>query len=534
MRLDLTYGAYRVLTEILCLETTCPSATDSASVGINPDFVINPASVLLHLLDETECRAACWLKEVGITPEMVRDSLNFSVPESAAISSFRCFLDEVPVTLGNFTQSLAETILAVQQRCHLSSQTHFATEHLLFALTLGNDETAKFLQNHGIDSVLIHERITVPDLPQEEWHEPIVIHDFLPQKTSTETLTVHRILDAAANRAVEGIRVVEDYLRFGENEPFLCAEAKNLRHELAQALLLFPEEHRLAFRNTTNDVGTVIEGEQEYHRSSPEDVLRANFSRFQESLRSLEEYGKVVSPDFSRTIEQLRYRSYTLQKMLFHAKTARNRLLKAELYVLVDARNSEQEFLELVRAVISGGADLIQLREKNKDDQTLLARAKLLKQLTRSTESTETLFIMNDRPDIALLAKADGVHLGQDELPVHEVRTLVGAEMLIGLSTHSIEQARDAMKQGVDYIGVGPVFPSRTKSFEQFPGLELLKQVAAEISIPAFAIGGIDRNRLDAVSGTGITRIAVQNAVCDSDSPEEMTRSLKGFLSRHN
>ena len=105
----------------------------------------------------------------------------------------------------------------------------------------------------------------------------------------------------------------------------------------------------------------------------------------------------------------------------------------------------------------------------------------------------KTLFIINDRPDLAALARADGVHVGQEELSVKDARSIVGPETLVGVSTHSIEQARQAVLDGANYIGVGPTFPSGTKQFEQFPGVELLRAVAAEIRLPAFAIGGIGR-----------------------------------------
>ena len=134
------------------------------------------------------------------------------------------------------------------------------------------------------------------------------------------------------------------------------------------------------------------------------------------------------------------------------------------------------------------------------------------------------IFILNDRPDLAVLARADGVHVGQEELSVHDVRQIVGPTMLIGVSTHTIEQARQAVLDGANYLGCGPTFPSGTKHFDHFPGLDFLRQVAAEISLPAFAIGGITRENLPQVLATGFTRVAVGGAIASSAHPVDDIR----------
>jgi thiamine-phosphate pyrophosphorylase len=138
--------------------------------------------------------------------------------------------------------------------------------------------------------------------------------------------------------------------------------------------------------------------------------------------------------------------------------------------------------------------------------------------------------IVNDRPDLAVLAQADGVHVGQEELSVKDARSIVGPDLLIGVSTHSIEQARQAALDGANYIGVGPTFPSTTKQFDRFPGLELLRTVAAEITLPAFAIGGVTRNNLAEVKSSGFRRIAVSGAILEADDPIDATKKLKAEL----
>jgi len=136
------------------------------------------------------------------------------------------------------------------------------------------------------------------------------------------------------------------------------------------------------------------------------------------------------------------------------------------------------------------------------------------------------LLIINDRPDVALVVQADGVHLGQDEFSVQDARSVVGPDRLIGVSTHSIEQARQAVLDGADYLGVGPTFPTSTKSFAEFPGLQFIKEVAAEIQLPWFAIGGINANNISHVTNAGADRIAVSSAICHSPTPSETTRQM--------
>jgi len=137
---------------------------------------------------------------------------------------------------------------------------------------------------------------------------------------------------------------------------------------------------------------------------------------------------------------------------------------------------------------------------------------------------------MNDRPDLALLAEADGVHVGQEELNVAAARRIVGAGRLIGVSTHSLEQARQAATDGADYIGVGPVFPSGTKAFAEFPGLELVRVVARETSLPAFAIGGITFENVGEIVRAGLRRVAVSGAVLNAADPQSAVAALRRRL----
>ncbi|MCC6124984.1 MAG: thiamine phosphate synthase [Pirellulales bacterium] len=332
-----------------------------------------------------------------------------------------------------------------------------------------------------------------------------------------------RLLDAAANRAREGLRIIEDYLRFVLDDRFLTETAKRLRHDLVAAIRTVPAADLLASRETQADVGTGLTTAGESSRSDLADVLAANFGRLEESLRSLEEYGKPIDPAMAARFKQIRYRVYTLERAADITRQSGDRLAAVKLYVLIDGRNSLDEFREFASSLVAAGVHVLQLRDKKLDDRQLLERARALRELTHGRP---TLFIVNDRPDLALLARADGVHLGQEELSVKDARSLVGPRMLIGVSTHGIEQARQAALDGANYIGVGPTFPTATKDFSVFPGLELLRQVAAEIRLPAFAIGGITPDNLPEVLATGIGRVAVSGAIAHAENPPRAANDI--------
>jgi thiamine-phosphate pyrophosphorylase len=274
-------------------------------------------------------------------------------------------------------------------------------------------------------------------------------------------------------------------------------------------------------------VGTECSASDEFDRISARQVCAANQKRVEQSLRCLEEYSKPLYPAVAAAVEQLRYRVYTLAKGVDAIERGRERLGNTRLYVLIDGGDNPDGFADMALKLIAAGVDILQLREKRLAYRELLDRARRLRAVTRGTS---TLFIMNDRPDLAVLADADGVHVGQEELTVAGVRALVGTERLIGVSTHSIEQARQAVLDGADYIGCGPTFVSETKSFAHFPGLELLTQVSAEISLPVFAIGGITCENLPSVLQTGVSRVAVSGAIASSKDPEWEVRRFREGL----
>jgi thiamine-phosphate pyrophosphorylase len=263
-------------------------------------------------------------------------------------------------------------------------------------------------------------------------------------------------------------------------------------------------------------VGTQLTAGGEYVRHTPASVAVANLKRLQESLRSLEEFGKVLSADFAREVEAIRYESYTLEAAVARRTGIAAKLADAKLYLLLTGSKCAASLDWTVSEAAAGGADVIQLREKELPDRELVERAVKMRKWTRAAG---VLFIVNDRPDIARLADADGVHLGQDDLSVAAARRIVGPDTLIGVSTHDMAQVRRAVLDGADYLGVGPVFPSGTKAFDHFPGLEFVRDATAETSMPAFALGGITLANVGDVRAAGAARVAVSAAIATADGP---------------
>lgn len=391
---------------------------------------------------------------------------------------------------------------------------------------------AATLGQQTAEGAIEHDEQADEETPPEAEIDATPIPPTAPEGSDDATVlaSLLRIVDAAGNRAREGLRVVEDYVRFVLDDVHLTGLLKNMRHELSAVLSEVSWRERLASRETQRDVGTAVSTHREYRRESLENVLAANFLRFQEALRSLEEFTKVTRPDLAARIEALRYQSYTLHRAVGTTTGSMHRLGDARLYVLIDGRENEADFADDVRQLVDAGVGLIQLRDKHLDDRTLLQRARKLRDLTAASN---TLFIMNDRPDLAKLARADGVHVGQEELSVHDVRAIVGAASLIGVSTHSVEQARQAVLDGADYIGVGPTFPSETKDFNAFPGLDLVRAVAGEIRLPAYAIGGIATASAQQVLETGIHGLAISAAISNARYPGDAARQFSELIASH-
>lgn len=211
-----------------------------------------------------------------------------------------------------------------------------------------------------------------------------------------------------------------------------------------------------------------------------------------------------------------------------------DQFIKAQLYVITcPPKNGPDGYEAMVREACEGGADVLQYRDKlvaGKERYTIAAK------LRRICGDHGVLFIVNDALEVALSVAADGVHLGQDDLPVAEAKTLMHPmgikNFLVGCSTHSLAQAEEAIRQGADYIGIGPVFATPTKPTYNPVGLELVREVTSRISLPHVAIGGIDASNVRHVLEAGAKRVAVVRAVCGTIHVGEAAKTMKEAIVR--
>ena len=203
---------------------------------------------------------------------------------------------------------------------------------------------------------------------------------------------------------------------------------------------------------------------------------------------------------------------------------------ETDVYALTDSRLAlGRSVEEQARALLSAGVKILQYREKHAHAGVMLEECRLLRRLTLEAGAC---FIVNDHVDIAMLVDADGVHVGQDDLPVPEVRRLLGPDKIIGLSTHSPEQARAAVAAGADYIGAGAVFGTTTKQDAKSLSLETLREICRAVSIPVVAIGGVNADNLPRLAGTGAAGAAVVSALFAQPDPEEAARRLRHLADR--
>lgn len=330
-----------------------------------------------------------------------------------------------------------------------------------------------------------------------------------------------RIIDANLNRATEGLRVIEEIARFILSDTELSARLKTIRHEL-QKFFDVEYDNLLDSRDTLNDVGCNIINPDK--KESLDSIFKANFKRVEEAFRVLNQYASLD--------DSYRYRIYTIEKeMRSKLKLDYKKIFlnDKKLYLVTNSDNFESDeiFLDKVALSIKSGVDIVQLREKNTTSKRFIYLAQRIRELTSHFGAA---FIVNDRVDIAKISNADGVHLGQDDIPVSYAREILGDNAIIGVSTHCPEHAKKAITDGADYIGVGPVFKTPTKPSKDPVGLEYVKWAADNVNIPFFAIGSIDTDNIKEVVQAGAKRVAVIRAIMYADDIESNCKILKSAL----
>ena len=333
-----------------------------------------------------------------------------------------------------------------------------------------------------------------------------------------------RILDANCNRIGEGLRFLEDVARFLLNDAAISHRLKEMRHNLVKSLSKFGAA-MLSERDPEADVGF---GNQLNQRQDLPSLVIANAKRAEEALRVVEELAKL--PDLNTTLhskdfEQARFNLYTLEKeLLSRLMRLQKRQQLTGLYVIIDTQAlGQKDVIDAAGKAISGGAKVIQLRDKQHGRGDLLVMAQQLKDLCYKSSA---LFIVNDYLDIALASRADGIHIGQDDLPLSVVRKELPIDQIVGISTTTLAEAQKAEAEGADYIAVGSIFSSPTKVNATVVGLEHLCQVKNAVSIPIVAIGGINKENIGEVMATGADSAAVISAVLTQKDIKSATSQL--------
>ena len=336
-----------------------------------------------------------------------------------------------------------------------------------------------------------------------------------------------RLLDANANRAREGLRVLEDAARFVLDEPSLTAEAKALRHEITALISQLVAQGAVAARDVGSDVGLNDDLASEVERPSLGSVIAAAAHRATEALRALEEYAKIIDGDVGVAFEALRYRAYELDGRL-RERIVRHAPSTWRVMVIVSEASCTKPWRDVITASIAGGADAIQLREKNSTKAQLLERTREAIGICRPAG---VAVIVNDHIDVAVAAGADGVHVGQEDFPIEAVRRVIGGSMILGGTAHTMAHAERNAAAGCDYCGVGRMFKSRTKPEAPASGVEFLREFTTRWpSWPHLAIGGIDPNVTPEIIDAGGRAVAVCEAVCSAADPSGVVASLRLML----
>jgi thiamine-phosphate pyrophosphorylase len=342
-----------------------------------------------------------------------------------------------------------------------------------------------------------------------------------------------RVIDANLNRAGEGLHLLEDVARLMLNDGGLTQQLRTMRHELLRGDRAFNQQ-LVQSRDSEGDVGGDIEAPGEAKERELPITVVANSRRVQESLRTLEELAKI--PDATPKLDpqkfkQARFALYTIERKML------SRLLRQDkagrlsgLYAVVDSDSiGGHRHIEVAEELIRGGARVIQFRDKSRDKSERLSITQGLRDLCAQND---VLFIVNDYIGLALATDADGLHLGQKDLPVSLARRILAIDQLIGCSVTTVEQAKAAEADGADYIAVGSIYPTSSKEGAVVVGLKGLRQIKQAVNLPVVAIGGINKDNVAEVLAAGADAVAVISAILKAKEVAEATRQIIAAFGR--
>jgi len=333
-----------------------------------------------------------------------------------------------------------------------------------------------------------------------------------------------QILDVNLNRFNESLKFIEDIIRFFTRDKHLLVKVRKMRIDFLKIKKALPLTDIIRFRESQHDLGRHALFDIQIKKSSS-DIIMANFTRAKESSRMLEEIFKSQNAQASKKMKEIRFRIYDLEKDVLQSL---KRKFTPRLYAIIDEKYIKPNRLrESVTILEDNGATMIQLRIKTLSDRKFFNYALKIKKAIRDPK---TKFIINNRTDIALACHADGVHLGQHDMPVKMARNLLGEEYIVGASAHNIKEARLAEAQGADYIGVGSLFKTKTKPDAHLCSLSVFKSICKNITIPVVGIGGITNKNYRAVLRAGASGIAVCSYLFEGDLRKNIRSLTRGKL----
>ncbi|MEO0129187.1 MAG: thiamine phosphate synthase [candidate division WOR-3 bacterium] len=330
------------------------------------------------------------------------------------------------------------------------------------------------------------------------------------------------ILDVNLNRLTESLKFIEDYIRFMIKESSMLEKIRNLRNEFFLLKKSLPISDLVFFRKSEIDLGRKAKFDS-LPRRKDIDLILANFSRAKESARIIEEILRHRNKSLSRLGKKIRFQIYDLEKLVLekHQKG-----FNPKLYVIIDEKYIDKMPLyEMLQTLQNNGVTMIQLRIRNLPDKKFYYYGEKIKKLITNPELK---FIINNRIDIALAVNADGVHLGQEDLPLRSAREILGEKFIIGISAHNLKEALRAWNNGADYLGVGAVFPTKTKQNARVCGLDLIRKIKNKVNIPVIAIGGINNKNYKKVLKTGADGIAIVSYLFEGSLKKNLQSLIKG------
>lgn len=327
-------------------------------------------------------------------------------------------------------------------------------------------------------------------------------------------------MDVNLNRLTESLKFIEDYIRFEIDVPVILEKIRSLRKDFYMVKKSLPISDLITHRRSEIDPGRYVKFDS-IPRKDSFDLILANFTRAKESARIIEEILRYKNQVLSADMKKIRFKVYDIEKIVLERVKKK---FDPKLYAIIDEKYLDKMPLnEMIKILQENNATMIQLRIKNLPDRKFYHYGERIKKLiTKSIVK----FIINNRVDIALGINADGVHLGQSDMPLKNAREILGDRFIIGISTHSLEEAISAQKNGADYIGVGAVFPTQTKPDAKVCSLNLIRTLKKRIKIPIIGIGGINDKNYNKVIKAGADGVALASFLFEGNLKKNL-RAIK-------